>query len=319
MRLAITIVVAVVLVSASAPSAYAVKAYPKPVIYYQPDGTPFEARMIGDERVVHIEDKEGHTVVKDYSTGWYLYADPASNGAEQLRGTKFRPGKEVAPAAFQKHVRPARLMDGVNMPPRAQQDDGSVRELFQKSRDKRVQQRMIGTNAVSLTPTSVPVLVILVEFADQKHTNGANTPVSGEPDYQPMPGRPNSAATWQTVFNDPTVPGGLNHFYKEATYGRFQWDVTVAQRGKGQAGTGTVINDGWYTNPNTMKYWGADKTSFGSCSHDGGTAIKSLITWAVQQADADINYAAYDKDGNGSISDAELMIFVVHAREGQEN
>ncbi|HYO77191.1 MAG TPA: Ig-like domain-containing protein, partial [Thermoanaerobaculia bacterium] len=40
---------------------------------------------------------------------------------------------------------------------------------------------------------------------------------------------------------------------------------------------------------------------------------------AVQQADADINYAAYDKDGNGSISDAELMIFVVHAREGQEN
>jgi len=46
MRLAITIAVAVVLVLASAPSAYAVKAYPKPVTYYQPDGTPFEARAL---------------------------------------------------------------------------------------------------------------------------------------------------------------------------------------------------------------------------------------------------------------------------------
>jgi M6 family metalloprotease-like protein len=319
MRLAITIAVAVVLVLASAPSAYAVKAYPKPVTYYQPDGTPFEARMIGDERQVIVEDREGHTLVQDYSTGWYVYADPSSHGASQLRPTSLRPGKEMPPQAWRKHVRAAVRLDGVNMPPRDQQDDGSIRELFQRNSQKRTSERMIGSNAVSLTPTTVPVLVILVEFSDQKHTNGAGTPAAGEPNYQPIPGQPNSAPTWQTVFNDPTVPGGLNHFYKEATYGRFQWNVTVAQRGKGQAGTGTLVNDGWYSNPNTMAYWGADKSSRGACSHDGGAAIKGLITWAVQAADADVNYAAYDKDGNGSISDAELMIFVVHAREGQEN
>lgn len=319
MRLATTIAVAVVLVLASAPSAYAVKAYPKPVTYYQPDGTPFEARMIGDERVVLVEDKEGHTLVQDYSTGWYLYADPASHGASRLRPTTLRAGKETPPPTWRKHVRPVIQLDGVNMPPRDQQDDGSVRQLFQRSSERRNQRFAIGSNAAKLTPTTVPVLVILVEFSDHKHTNGADTPVAGEPNYEPIPGQPNSAPTWQTVFNDPTVPGGLNHFYKEATYGRFQWDVTVAQRGKGQTGTGTLINDGWYTNPNTMAYWGADKTGAGGCNHDGGTAIKNLITWAVQQADPDVNYAAYDKDGNGSISDAELMIFVVHAREGQEN
>ena len=320
MRLAITIAVAVVLVLASAPSAYAVKAYPKPVTYYQPDGTPFEVRMIGDERLVILEDREGHTVVQDYSTGWYLYADPASHGAPQLRATSLRPGKETPPQAWRTHVRPAVQLDGVNMPPRDQQDDGSIRELFQRNAEKRSQRYAVGSNAVNLTPTTVPVLVILVEFADQKHTSGPGTPVAGEPGYEPIPGQPNTSSTWQTVFNDPTVPGGLNHFYKEASYGRFQWNVTVAQRGKGQNGTGTLVNDGWYSNPNTMKFWGADKTGpGGGCSHDGGTAIKNLITWAVQQADADVNYAAYDKDGNGSISDAELMVFVVHAREGQEN
>jgi M6 family metalloprotease-like protein len=320
MRLAITIALAVVLVSAYAPNAYAVKAFPKPVTYYQPDGTPFEARMIGDERVVILEDSEGFTVVKDFSTGWYMYADPGSHGAGALRGSKFRPGHEKAPDAWRKHVRPTLRYDGLSAPPRAQQDDGSIRELFRNTATKRREGRFAtATDAVKLTPTTVPVLVILVEFSDWKHTSGAGTPVAGEPNYQPIAGEPNSAPTWQKVFNDPTVEGGLNHFYKEATYGRFQWNVTVAQRGKGQAGTGTLVNDGWYTNPNTMKYWGTDKSQFGSCSHDGGTAIKALITWAVQQADADVNYAQYDTDGNGQISDAELMIFIVHAREGQEN
>ena len=163
--------------------------------------------------------------------------------------------------------------------------------------------------------------MILVEFSDWKHTNGAGTPVAGEPNFQPIAGQPNSAPTWQTLLGDPSVPGGLNHFYMEASYGRFQWNVKVAQRGKGHSGTGTLINDGWYANPNTMMYWGKSGTTMGQCDEDKGSTtggIKDLITWAVQQANADVDFAPYDTDGNGTISDAELMIFVVHAREGQE-
>jgi M6 family metalloprotease-like protein len=321
-RLALVIGLAVVLGIASGPSAYAVKAYPKPVTYYQPDGTPFEARMIGDERIVFVEDAEGYTLVKDPETGWYSYADPSSHGGEQLRGSKLRAGKEKAPRVWRKHVRPAVDPNRLPGPPLVQQDDGSVARLFRSSmgRSPKTGTMSIGSDAVKLTPTTVPVLVILVEFSDWKHTQGANTPVAGEPNYELLPGQPNNAPTWEKVFNDPTVPGGLNHFYKEATYGRFQWDVKVAPRGVGQAGTGTLVNNGWYTNPNTMAYWGTDVSGLrGACNRDGGSAIKNLITWAVQQADADVNFAAYDTDANGSISDAELMIFVVHAREGQEN
>ena len=321
-RLAIVIALAAVLVLAGAQPAHAVKAYPKPVLYYQPDGTPFEAKMIGDERIVFVEDIEGHTVVKDPASGWWVYADPASHKSDQLRPTKVRPGKEKAPQSWRKHVRPAIDPAKLPGPPFVQQDDGSIAELFRKSQSSRSGRYSLSSNAANLTPTTIPVLVVLVEFSDWKHTSGANTPIAGEPGFEPIAGMSNSAPTWQKLFGDPTVEGGLNHFYKEASYGRLQWNVKVAQRGVGQSGTGTLINDGWYTNPNTMKYWGeAKKGAFGACDEDKGSSaggIRDLVTWAVQQADADVDFSVYDTDGNGSISDAELMIFVVHARQGQE-
>jgi len=318
-RLLLTAALAVVVSLAGAQNAFAVKANPKPVTYYQPDGTPFQVRMIGDERVVFVEDTDGNTILRDPSTGWYVYADPASHKSDVLRPSKYKPGKEKAPVGWQKHVRPSIDVDRLPGPPFKQQDDGSVAELFRNKGKGNNSRFSVSGEAVSLTPTTVPVLVILVEFSDYKHTNGTNIP--GEPDYQPIPGMTNSSPTWQKLFGDPTVEGGLNHFYKEASYNRFQWNVTVAQRGKGQNGTGTLVNDGWYTNPQTMAYWGAAGSTRGQCDEDKGSStggIKDLITWAVQQADADVNYAAYDTDGNGTISDAELMIFVVHAREGQE-
>jgi M6 family metalloprotease-like protein len=321
-RLAFAVALSFVICMAGAPQAFAVKANPKPVVYYQPDGTSFEARLIGDERIVFVEDSEGHTVIRDESTGWYVYADPASHKADKLLPSKYRPGKEKAPAEWRKHARPTIDPSRLPGPPFVQQDDGSVGELFRSKNNVRTGRFSTSTEAASLTPTTIPVLVILVEFSDWKHTNGANTPIAGEPDFQPIAGMTNSTPTWQKLFGDATVPGGLNHFYKEASYGRLQWDVKVAGRGTGQSGTGTLINDGWYSNPNTMAYWGAAKKGvFGACDEDKGSSaggIRDLITWAVQQADADVNYSAYDTNGDGSISDAELMIFVVHAREGQE-
>src|SRR4051812_8980502 len=104
-RLAFTAAVAVLLMFGSQ-SAWAVKANPKPVTYYQPDGTPFTAKMIGDERIVFVEDADGRTLIRDAESGWYLYADPASHGTEQLRPSTLRAGKEVPPATWARHVRP---------------------------------------------------------------------------------------------------------------------------------------------------------------------------------------------------------------------
>ena len=222
-RLALTVALSIVVSLVSAQQAFAVKANPKPVTYYQPDGTPFEARMIGDERIVFVEDSEGHTVVRDPASGWYVYADPASHKADQLRPSKLRPGKEAAPATWRRHVRPTIDPSRLPGPPFVQQDDGSVGELFRKSSTSS-SRSSISSNAGALTPTTIPVLMILVEFSDWKHTDGIGTPVAGEPDFQPIIGMANSSPTWQKLFGDVTVEGGLNHFYNEASYGRLQWN-----------------------------------------------------------------------------------------------
>jgi M6 family metalloprotease-like protein len=309
-RFGLVLSICLIVLFAVPQTAWAVKANPKPVTRHQPDGTAIEVRMIGDERVVFSETLEGWTVVRD-AKGWWVYADPASHGAKGLSPSAMKVGKDNVPPGWRKHVRP-KIDPKQFRIPFEQKDDGSVGELFRKNMGNRRAKGAV-PEAANPAPTNIPVLIILVEFSDWKHTNGVGTPVAGEPDYQPIPGQPNNGATWESVMGDRTVPGGLNHYYWEDSYQRFQWDVKVAKNGEG---SGTIVNDGWYTNPQTMKYWGEDR---GNCTTDGAHNIKDLIEWAIAAANPDVDYALYDTNNNGTIEDAELMIFVVHAREGQEN
>lgn len=312
---------ALAVVLAAPLAVWAVKADPKPQVRYQPDGTPVVVRMVGDERLCFFETEGGYTIVRS-ADGWWVYADPATQGAESLQGCSLRAGIDSPPESWPKHVRPRIPYERFDIPLRPQ-NDGSVKRRFLECgfathADREGRRTEAGPLAVNPTPMTLPVLVILVDFADaaSRHTTGPGTPMAGEPGYEPIPGRANSAATWQDLFQDAAIPGGLNHYYGEVSYGQFQWEVTVARNG---AGSGTVINDGWYINPQTMAYWGEDKFKGGSCNTDAAHNIKDLIEWAIKAAEPDVDYARYDTDGDGKISDAELMIFVVHAREGQEN
>lgn len=304
----------------AAASVDAVKAYPYLFTISQPDGTPISVRMIGDERIVFHETEAGYTVMRQPS-GWWHYADPVSNGAEALVPSPLRAGVDAVPVGWPRHVRPNIDPNALSIPFDIELD-GSIRQLFidrgfgTSSAGGALPGNVVTSDAGSPTALGVPVLVILVEFADWKHTSGPGTPLPSEPDYQPIPGEPNSARTWYDLFNDVMVPGGLNHYFNEASYGQFQWQVEVAENGRGR---GRRSNDGWYTTPEKMAYWGADKLQGSYCNTDFlEDRIWNLPRWAIQAADADVDYSRYDSDGNGEISDAELMIFVIHARPGQE-
>lgn len=316
-------------------TAEAVKAYPKVFTRYQPDGTAIAVRMVGDERIVFHETADGYTILR-LTDGWWVYADPASAGREALEPSPLRAGIDPVPSGWQRHVRPDIDPAALRIPFDVEHD-GSIGELFRAGgfatgADRSRTKRLTETDAVDPTSLAVPVLVILVEFADWTHTSGPGTPLPGEPDYQPIAGWPNTAATWQKLFNDVTVAGGLNHYFEEVSYGQFQWQVTVAANGSGSGhgdgsgtgngrgnGAGMLVNDGWYVNPETMAFWGEDKLEGSYCDTDADNEhIYNLVVWAIRAADADVDYSAYDSDGNGMITDAELMVFVVHARPGQE-
>ncbi|HPR65098.1 MAG TPA: M6 family metalloprotease domain-containing protein [Thermoanaerobaculia bacterium] len=296
---------------------WAVKANPFPYTLTQPDGTTIGLRMIGDERIVFYETEAGRTILRR-DDGWWVYADPNSNGQAALEPTPLRVGVDAVPADWPLHIRPHLDPSSLRIPFQMPHD-GSIRSLFlsQGYGTSRESAASRGTNAVNPTSLTLPVLVILVEFSDWKHTTGPGTPLPTEPDYQPVSGQPNSAASWQILFGDPSVPGGLNHYFNEVSYGQFQWQVEVAQNG---LGSGTVVNDGWYVNPETMAYWGTDKKQGSYCNSDSAnTKIYNLPQWAITAADPDVDYSKYDTNGDGTITDAELMIFVIHARPGQEN
>ncbi len=200
---------------------WAVKADPKPHLQYQPDGTPVMVQMAGDERICFFETEGGYTIVRG-TGGWWVYADPASGRTESLQGCSLRAGIDAVPEGWPRHIRPRIPYEKFSIPMRPK-NDGTVKRLFLScGHGTSGRQQSSGSpEAINPTPLTLPVLVIPVDFSDtaSRHTTGPNTPVAGEPGYEPIPGMANSSATWQLLFGDGSIAGGLNHYYDESCDG----------------------------------------------------------------------------------------------------
>ncbi len=87
--------------------------------------------------------------------------------------------------------------------------------------------------------------------------------------------------------------GSVKDFYKESSYNQLNLTVTVA---------------GPYTAANNMAYYGANDAD--------GYDVKPdvLVTEAVTKADADVNFANFDNDGDGHVDG----IYVIYAGYGEE-
>ena len=81
-----------------------------PVVFEleQPDGTRFQARIIGDEWGHWTETIGGYTVIRDEGTGMWVYAVAGPEGT-LVAGSK--PVGEVPPAESEQHLRPKRVVE----------------------------------------------------------------------------------------------------------------------------------------------------------------------------------------------------------------
>jgi M6 family metalloprotease-like protein len=122
-----------------------------------------------------------------------------------------------------------------------------------------------------------PTVVLLVQFANRTSVGS-------------------TAAQWSTSFFGPT--DSVKHYYNEVSYGNL--NITAAGESHGMANDGVI---GWlslgYNHPDTRG--------------DFGTANVKLARDAMVAADPFINYAAYDKNGDGFLSTDELHIVVIAA------
>ena len=122
-------------------------------------------------------------------------------------------------------------------------------------------------------------LVILVEFQDQKFSTA------------------DAKAVYQQFFNqegysDYGMTGSVSDYFKAQSYGQFEIDFDIA---------------GPYTASQKMSYYGAAKN--GRNDYEVG----ELIAEVCRTANADVNYADYDWDGDGEVE----QLYIIYAGYGE--
>lgn len=87
--------------------------------------------------------------------------------------------------------------------------------------------------------------------------------------------------------------GSVKDFYTENSYGQFDLTVTVA---------------GPYTAANNMSYYGANDASGNDVNP------RALVSEAINAADASVNFADFDNDGDGTVDG----VYIIYAGYGEE-
>ncbi|MDD5491378.1 MAG: M6 family metalloprotease domain-containing protein [bacterium] len=100
------------------------------------------------------------------------------------------------------------------------------------------------------------------------------------------------------LFSQDTGYNSLHDYFKEVSEGQLTVTGTTGAR--------------WYKSTKAMSYYGSDGPQGTDSLY---TDISNLVIEAVQQADADINFAQYDLDGDGIVN----HVIIIHAGDGQED
>ncbi len=116
-----------------------------PIEFTQPDGSTYKCYMSGDEFYHRAHDARGYTIIKNFATGWYVYAE--QRGKELLPGS-YLPGKDDPEALG---LTPYLTIDKAIIAQRA--------DSFQKARSAR--------NGRSPTTGTINNICVFVRFADQ--------------------------------------------------------------------------------------------------------------------------------------------------------
>ncbi len=97
----------------------------------------------------------------------------------------------------------------------------------------------------------------------------------------------------QVGYSTGGATGSVKDFYNENSYGQFDLTVTVA---------------GPYTAANNMAYYGANDASGNDVNP------RALVSEAINKADATVNFADFDNDGDGTVDG----VYIIYAGYGEE-
>jgi M6 family metalloprotease domain len=268
-------------------SSYAVSAYPYPFQYTQPDGSVVTIQLKGDEKVHWAETADGYKLLSNGKNGWE-YAVVNKDGDIQCSGS-------LAREQGKRSLADRRLLSGVSK--NIRYSDKQVKLLkslwdarhaldktsggFNMQGNSNLTgsslQKSPGISKVFSPVGGKKLLMILIGFTDKAFTKT-------QADFYNLMN--------QVGYNLNGAAGSVKDYFLETSYNQFNVTTTVA---------------GPYTAAHNMSYYGANDSN----GYDVNPG--ALITEAVTLADADVNYADFDNDGDGIVDG----VYVVYAGYGE--
>jgi M6 family metalloprotease-like protein len=259
-----------------------------PLTLKQPNGTSIQAQYKGDEYLNWLETTSGDTFVLNKNSGAYEYAVISQvSGKSTLVPSGVAVGSGAVPAMVNTGVTNRSAMYTL------WQDSRKAFELInpkpKTTTSTTTTSKTLSTTAATTFATTsatalpdVPLLVILVDYTDDKFQS---------PD-----------STWQQkIFG--TTGGSVNDYYKEVSNGRFKF--APATETYGNANDGIVHVKLNYANPLPV-YNGPSTWS----------ATHKVLAEALALAHQYINFAPFDKNGDGQLDTKELsVVFFLAGKE----
>lgn len=266
--------------------ALAVPARPVSLTLKQPNGVAIQAQLKGDEYLNWMETGSGDAFLFNKSSRQYEYA---VIGKFNGRSTLVPSGAAVGAAAVPAMVTTPGVTNKAALSALWQEMRKTLEVAKPPQQTTTVAKTSSAANmtmaatASSTALPDVPLLVVLVDYTDDRIQS---------PD-----------STWQQkVFG--TGAGTVNDYYREVSGGRFKY-VPVAET-QGVTNDGVVHVQMNYANP--IPYNQQDPQT--------QIIIRNTLMDILAKADAYVNFAQYDKNGDGRLDTRELsVLFILGGKE----
>ncbi len=254
----------------------AAPAYNSEQNFKQPSGESFKASLNGDEWINWVTSSDDDALMKD-KDGYWKYAE-VSNNKLKPGNIKYKINARPKTALKKKDVLNSIKQKKIIKPENSSKPTKSSKSpsVMTSSTDKASSPIEYGIQAASAPVKTRNIILLLVEFSNYSIKY--------------------SEADWS---NRIFAAGGstVNSYYNEASGGRFQFSPAAESYGSPNNGVIKVKLN--YLHPNT--------------AGNTGSANQKIVSDAVATADPYINYAAFDSNKDGTVTDEELLIITVVA------
>lgn len=254
-------------------TALAAPADPTPSTLVQPDGTKFQARLLGDEHFHYYLTESGYPIVRDPETKWWHYAMEVEEGIGSSSGGRVgvaeKPARTWTPRVPKAELE-ARKTRYVN--------SGSVPTAFNGASFNQVAVDFPLSEA-GVQVQNANIAMLLTTFAD---TSGLTHLPAGDFETE--------------YFNTDPSSFSARELFREMSYGQHLIS----------SGPGGIVD--WAAAPNNRVYYG-DRTPYASgTTREDGSAIQELVKWRVGAVSSDFDWGPYDVDNDGWV-DLVCLVF----------